>query len=269
MRIFMFPCRGDIPLESHTHNEEPMKKTALFIPCAVNLLLPQVARATDLVLQRLGVATVYPGGQTCCGQMVYNKGFFDQAKSFARHFIRVFENHDAIVCPSGSCTAMVKHHYPVLFDDEPDMKNRAEQVAGKIFEFSQYIVDVLKTENTGACFDGKVAYHESCHLNRSLGVSAQPKALIRASEKTSLVPMNQSDQCCGFGGEFSIAYPEISGAMVQGKVKNYLESGADILVLGEPGCLLNIGTYLSRNHPEKKAMHIAEFLLGPGERHGR
>lgn len=245
-----------------------MKKAALFIPCSVNLILPGIAVAADLVLKRLGVTTVYPDNQTCCGQMVYNKGFFDQAKSFARHFIQVFENFDAVVCPSGSCTAMVKHRYPTLFDDEPSMKKRAELLSTRIFEFSEYIVDVLKIEDTGAAFNGKVAYHESCHLKRDLGISAQPKALIRAAKGAQLVHMNNADQCCGFGGEFSVAYPDISNALVGSKVKCYLESGADILVLCEPGCLLNISGYLVRNHPEKRAMHIAEFLAEQGEHHG-
>ncbi len=239
-----------------------MTRTALFIPCSVNLLLPEVAISVERVLARLGVHTVYPPAQTCCGQMVFNKGFFDEARSFARHVITVFEGFDAVVCPSGSCTAMVKHRYPGLFDDDPGMKQRAESLSGRIFEFSQYLVDVFSITDTGASFHGKVAYHESCHLLRDLGVSEQPKALIRAARGTELVFMKDADMCCGFGGEFSLDYPEISTAMVEGKVNHFLESGADLLVLGEPGCLLNIRGFLDRNHPGKTVRHIAEFLAG-------
>lgn len=246
-----------------------MTKAALFIPCSVNLLLPRVGVAAERVLKRLGVQTVYPDTQTCCGQMVYNKGFFDEARSFARHFISVFGDFDAVICPSGSCTAMVKHRYPSLFDHDPAMSERAESLSSRVFEFSQYITDVLGITDTGAVFDGKVAYHESCHLNRDLGISAQPKALIRGARGTELVPMENADMCCGFGGEFSLTYPEISSALVEGKVSRYLESGADLLVLGEPGCLLNISGYLDLYHPGKKAMHIAEFLDQQGENHGR
>jgi L-lactate dehydrogenase complex protein LldE len=241
-----------------------MTKTAIFIPCSVNLLLPGTAFSVETVLNRLGVFPVYPDSQTCCGQMVYNKGFFDEARTFARHFIHVFEGYDAIVCPSGSCTAMVKYRYPTLFDGEPVMKRKAEEISGKIFEFSQFIVDVLMIRDTWGVFEGSAAYHESCHVKRDLGVSEQPKALIGSTRGTRLVHMNNSDQCCGFGGEFSVAYPEISEALVSNKVKNFIDCGADVLVLNEPGCYLNIKGYLERHHPDRQVMHIADFLAGKG-----
>jgi L-lactate dehydrogenase complex protein LldE len=163
---------------------------------------------------------------------------------------------------------MVKHHYPELLGDEPKWFRRATELAPRMYELSQYLVDVLQVKDVGAAFEGKVAYHESCHVLRGLGVSTQPKALISAVKGTTLVSMNQDDFCCGFGGEFAAHYPDISEAMVQDKVQNYLDSGADLLILCEPGCLLNIGGYLSRNHPEKKAMHLASFLAQE-EREGR
>lgn len=241
---------------------------SLFMPCSVNLLMPQVGDATRLLLNRLGVSTVYHDDQTCCGQMVLNKGFRDQAQGFARHFIEVFEKDEQIVCPSGSCVHMVRHHYPTLFDTEPQWKKRAEAVVAKVFELSEFIVDVLGKTETGGGFDGTVAYHESCHIHRALGISDQPKRLIRASKGTQLVPMNQADQCCGFGGEFSLDFSDISGAMVGTKARHFLDSGADLLVTGEPGCLLNIGSYLSKHHPDKRAVHLAEFLAGNGGGHG-
>ncbi|MBI5969192.1 MAG: (Fe-S)-binding protein, partial [Deltaproteobacteria bacterium] len=165
---------------------------------------------------------------------------------------------------SGSCVCMVKYHYPELLKDEPQWRRRAEELAPRVYELSQYLVDVLKVEDVGASFEGKVAYHESCHLLRGLGVSEQPKKLIKAVKGAQLVPLNAADSCCGFGGEFANQYPDISQAMVKDKVENYLTSGADLLLLCEPGCFLNIGGYLSRNHPGKKVMHLASFLAGNG-----
>jgi L-lactate dehydrogenase complex protein LldE len=246
-----------------------MKRISLFIPCAVNLLLPEVAEATETLVRRLDCIPVYHDTQTCCGQMVFNTGFTDQARTFARHFITVFENDDAVVSPSGSCTFMVRQNYPVLFESEPRWKKRAEALAARVFELTEFIVDVMGRTDVGAGFDGTVAYHESCHLKRGLGISEQPKALIGGSPGTRLTVMNQADQCCGFGGEFAVSFSDISGAMVAAKAKNYLDSGADLLVIAEPGCLLNVRGYLEKHHPEKAAVHIAEFLAGNGAAHGR
>ncbi len=241
-----------------------MKKVSLFIPCSVNHVLPETGEATYHLLKKTGVDIGYHEAQTCCGQILYNKGFKDEARDFAKHFIEVFEKDDYIVSPSGSCTCMVKHNYPELLSDDPEWMRRAVDVSKKIYELSEFIVDILGVKDTDASFNGKVAYHESCHVNRGLGVSAQPKALIEASKGTELVHMEYSDQCCGFGGEFASEYSDISGAIVDAKVTNFINSNADLLVLCEPGCLLNINGYLSRNHPDKKAVHIADFLVNGG-----
>jgi L-lactate dehydrogenase complex protein LldE len=242
-----------------------MRPVSLFIPCIVDLFLPEVGEATVRLLRRLGVEPVYHETQTCCGQPAMNAGYRDQAKKAAKHFIDVFEDDEIIVSPSGSCVYMVKHHYPRLLSDEPAWMRRAESVAERIFELSQYIVDILGFEDVGASYAGTVTYHESCHILRGLGVSEQPKRLIQKTQGTEFVPLPLADMCCGFGGEFAENYHYISEEMVKEKVENYLESGADLLVLCEPGCLLNINGYLSRNHPEKKAMHIAGFLSGMEE----
>jgi L-lactate dehydrogenase complex protein LldE len=245
-----------------------MKDVSLFIPCMVDLFLPHIGEATVDLLRRVGANPVYHRGQTCCGQPAMNSGYRNEAKKAAKHFIELFGDDEVIVSPSGSCVCMVKHHYPELLGDEPEWFRRAAELAPRVYELSQYLVDVLQVKDVGAAFEGKVAYHESCHVLRGLGVSTQPKALISAVKGTTLVSMNQDDFCCGFGGEFAAHYPDISESMVQDKVQNYLDSGADLLILCEPGCLLNIGGYLSRNHPEKKAMHLASFLAqeGRGER---
>jgi L-lactate dehydrogenase complex protein LldE len=241
-----------------------MEQVSMFIPCTVDLFLPHVGEATASLLQRAGVKPVYHQGQTCCGQPAMNSGYVREAKKAAKHFIELFENDEAVVSPSGSCTSMVKHHYPEILSDEPQWFRRATELAPRVYELSQYLVDVLKVEDFGAAFKGKVAYHESCHILRGLGISEQPKKLISAVKGAQLVPMNQSDFCCGFGGEFSAHYADISESMLQDKVRNFIDSGADMLLLCEPGCLLNIGGYMSRNFPGKKVMHLANFLANNG-----
>jgi L-lactate dehydrogenase complex protein LldE len=237
-----------------------MRTVSLFIPCVVDLLLPVIGEATVSLLRSLGVNPVYHDEQTCCGLPAFNAGYRQEAKRMAKHFIEVFEDDEVIVSPSGSCVCMVKDHYPELFDGEPAWLRRAEALPPRVNELSQFIVDVLGVEEVGAAYEGKIAYHESCHVLRGLGVSEQPKKLIRAVRGTELVPLNAADDCCGFGGAFAADFPEISQALVQEKVENYIESGADLLVVCEPGCLLNIHGDLSRNHPEKRAVHLASFL---------
>ena len=244
-----------------------MKTVSMFIPCTVDLFLPEIGEAVYTLLKRVGVCPIYHEEQTCCGQPAINSGFLRQAVNVAKHFIEVFGNDEAVVSPSGSCVCTVKYRYPELLCDEPSWLRRAEELAARTYELTQYIVDVLGIEDFGASWDGKVAYHESCHVLRGLGVSDQPKKLISRVAGVEQVPMAFAEGCCGFGGEFSLNYPDISEAMVQEKCENYLESGADLLLLCEPGCLLNIGGYLSRHHPGRKVMHVAQFLaanLQPG-----
>jgi len=242
-----------------------MKKVSLFIPCIVDLFLPEIGEATLQVLRRLGVDPLYHEAQTCCGQPAMNAGYRDQAKKAAKHFIDVFDDDDVIVSPSGSCVCMVKYHYPELLCDEPAWLRRAEELAGRIYELTQYIVDILGIEDVGASFNGKVTYHESCHVLRGLGVSEQPKQLIANVAGAEPVPLFAADFCCGFGGEFANNYHYISEEMVKEKTQHFINSGADLLVLCEPGCLLNIGGYLSRHHPDKKVMHVANLLAETGK----
>jgi len=237
-----------------------MPSVAMFIPCSIDLFLPEIGEAMVTLLRRAGVDPVYHQGQTCCGQPAFNSGYRQEAKKAARHFIELFGEDECVVSPSGSCAGTVIQHYPELFQDEPDWMRRASELAGRVFELTQYLVDVLKVEDVGAVYHGKVAFHESCHNLRKLGISAQPKKLIGAVRGAELVAMNQDDFCCGFGGTFANNYADISESMVQDKAENFLASGADVLLLSEPGCLLNINGYLSRNHPGKKAMHLASFL---------
>jgi L-lactate dehydrogenase complex protein LldE len=192
-----------------------MKNVSLFIPCTVNLFLPHIGEATVTLLRRLGINPVYHEEQTCCGQPAINAGYQKEAQKAAKHFIKVFGDDEQVVSPSGSCVCTVKYHYPELFENEPEWRRRAEELAPRMFELSQYLVDVLKVEDVGASFAGKVTYHESCHILRGLGVSEQPKKLIKAVQGTQLVPLNAAESCCGFGGEFANNFPDISESMVK------------------------------------------------------
>jgi L-lactate dehydrogenase complex protein LldE len=243
-----------------------MNGVSLFIPCLVDVFMPEIGEASLLLLRRLGLDPIYHMEQTCCGQPLINTGYLKQARKTAKHFIEVFGNDDAIVCPSGSCVHTLKHHYPELFYDDPAWRRRANELAARVYELSQYIVDVLKIEDVGASFNGKITYHASCKLTRGLKVAEQPEKLLRAVKGAEFIPLPQEDMCCGFGGEFSTNYPEISEALVSKKAANYLASEADVLVACDPGCLLNIGGYLKRHHPDKKVMHIASLLTANGSR---
>jgi L-lactate dehydrogenase complex protein LldE len=236
------------------------KKVTLFIQCLVDAVWPQVGDAMVRVLSRLGLDLDCPTQQTCCGQPAFNAGYRREARSAARRFVEIFEDADAIVCPSGSCVHMVRHHYPELFKDDPLWAGRARRVAGRTFEFSEYLVDVLKVEDLGAHFAGRITYHDSCHLLRGLRIKDQPRKLLRRVAGAEFVEMHRSDFCCGFGGTFAVKYPDISGAMVQEKVRNIVASGADTVVGCDTGCLLNIAGAISRMGLSIKTRHLAEIL---------
>jgi L-lactate dehydrogenase complex protein LldE len=212
------------------------------------------------VFEHLGIALDCPPGQTCCGQPAFNSGYQSAARKAACHFIETFEHAEVIVCPSGSCTDMVCHHYPTLFEDDPAWQDRARLVARRTFEFSQYLVDVLGVTSLGARYDGTVTYHDSCHLLRYLKVGEQPRRLIANVDGTHFVEMMDSDRCCGFGGTFSVKYPGISVGMLEDKVAAIVDSGADAVVGCDMSCLMNIQGLLSRRRIPIKTMHIAELL---------
>jgi L-lactate dehydrogenase complex protein LldE len=236
------------------------KHITLFVQCIVDGMYPEAGEAMVSVFQGLGFTMDYPPDQTCCGQPAFNSGYRSQARTAAKHFIKVFEQSTTIVCPSGSCVAMVRHHYPELFQDQPDWLARARAVGKKTFEFTEYLVDVLGVSDLGASFNGKITYHDSCHLLRTLGIAKQPRQLINSVKGARFVEMTDSDTCCGFGGAFSAKYPDISTAMVKEKARNILDTGADAVVGCDMGCLMNIQGYLNRNNHSVRVMHIAELL---------
>lgn len=241
------------------------KKVTLFIQCLVDSMFPEAADSLVHVLRKLKVPLDYPVSQTCCGQPAFNSGYTRDARVAALHFIKTFEDAEVIVCPSGSCVQMIRHHYPELFADDPDLRMRARSIGNKCYEFTEYLVDVLGVRNIGASFSGKVTYHDSCHLLRGLGIGEQPRLLMQHVENLHFIEMNDSDICCGFGGTFSINYPEISTAMVDEKVDNIVASGADFVTGCDVSCLMNIKGRLARRNIDIGVVHIAEILAGGGE----
>jgi len=237
-----------------------MPKVTLFIQCIVDSVFPKVGQSMVRVLDRLGVSMDYPEDQTCCGQPAFNSGYRGEARAAAKRFIEIFEDAEAIVCPSGSCVDMVRNHYSDLFENDSKWLARAEHVAGKTFEFSEFLVDVLKVEDVGASFAERVTYHDSCHLMRGIGVSRQPRVLISNVKKIDFVEMHDADRCCGFGGTFSFKYPDISTVMLEEKVRNIEASGAGVVVGCDMGCLMNIQGMLNRKNININTMHIVELL---------
>lgn len=237
-------------------------KLSLMVTCLGDVLRPDAAKATVRLLRRLGHEIDFPERQTCCGQPFYNSGFADYARQQARHTIEVFQGGQTVVVPSGSCAAMVKVEYPHLLESETGWHDRAVELASRTFELSDLLVNRLGVLDVGAKYEGKVAYHYACHL-RGLGLSDEAERLIRAVEGAQLMTLRHADQCCGFGGSFSVRYPDISTAMVNDKVKCVLETGADCLVSTDTGCLMNIGGRLHRLQKPLEVLHLAELL----ERH--
>ena len=236
------------------------QRVTLFIQCIVDSCFPEVGEAMVKVLERLGLALEYPPAQTCCGQPAFNAGYRQESARLARHFLDVFENAEVIVCPSGSCVNMVRHHYKELFAEDARMLARVERVAAKTFEFTEFLVDQLGVTDVGATWNGAVTYHDSCHLLRGLGVAAQPRALLDKVKGLTLVEMTRSDECCGFGGTFSAKYPEISEALLETKLANIQAAGTGAVVGCDMGCLMHMQGMIRRRELPISVHHIAEIL---------
>ncbi len=233
----------------------------LMVTCLGDVIRPAVGQATVELLRRLGHQVHFPPGQTCCGQPLFNSGYHDWAKQVARHTIQVFSAVECpVVVPSGSCAAMVKVEFPHLFQDEPAWHRRAEELARRTYELSDFLVNHLGVLDVGARYTGRVAYHYACHL-RALGQQDEVPRLIQHVQGAELVPLVRQDQCCGFGGSFSVRYGDISGAMVRDKGQCILHSGADAVVSTDSGCLMNIGGYLHRQGAAVEVLHLAELLV--------
>ncbi len=236
-------------------------KVSIFITCLVDQLCPQVGTSVVEVLRRAGCEIVFDERQTCCGQPAFNTGYRSEAQKFAKRFIEIFEETDAaaIVSPSGSCTAMVKHFYE-LFPGDQNWRERAEKIAAKTHEFGGFLVNVLKKEDVGASFKGRITWHDACHGLRDLNLQKEPRTLLKNVKNAEFIEMPNADVCCGFGGTFSVKYPEISVAMLDNKIDSIEKTNVRAVVSGDASCLMQIGGRLSRLGSKAKPLHIAEIL---------
>jgi L-lactate dehydrogenase complex protein LldE len=241
-------------------------KAQLFITCLAEQFFPDVLKRMVGLLERLGVQVEFPAEQTCCGQPFFNSGYRDQARDLAVKWLKVFGRTDGfIVSPSGSCVDTVRHHFPELFPPGSAEHRQAEEAAARTFEFTQFLVQQLKVTDVGARFPRKVTYHASCHLLRGLAARDEPKALLRAVQGLELVPLPGEETCCGFGGSFSVIYPEVSKAMMEAKVKAIDSTGADVVAVGDAGCIMNIAGGLRKAGSPIRAMHLIEILTAGRE----
>ena len=235
---------------------------SLFVTCIVDQLYPQVGVSAVRVLRRHGVVVDFPEDQTCCGQPLYNSGFTQKARQLATRVLDSFSLSDYVVVPSGSCAAMLKVFYLELFAGDTELQQRAAELAGKVYEFSEFLVKVLGVDDVGSHCTARATYHSGCHLLREMEVRQEPLDLLEQVKGLELVPLPQADTCCGFGGTFSVKYPHISQGMMDDKVSNVLSTGADLLVSCDMSCLMHIGGGLSRQGHQVDIRHIAEVLEG-------
>ena len=233
---------------------------SLFIPCLVDQFFPSVGINLVKILRKVGVSVDYPWEQTCCGQPAFNSGYHEEATQLARRFLEVFGEAETIVSPSGSCTSMVKVFYPEILRDPGLHQSTPGGHPTELWEFSDFLVNVMGIKDLGASFPHRVTYHDACHLFRELGVHRAPRELIRHVRGIELVEMENSEACCGFGGTFSVKFPEISTAMTQDKSAAILKTDAEYVVANDSSCLMQIGGYLSRQGLAIKPLHLADLL---------
>jgi L-lactate dehydrogenase complex protein LldE len=235
-------------------------RVGLFVTCLVDLFRPTVAFAAVKLLEAAGCVVDVPRRQTCCGQPAYNSGDRADAKAIAQGVIEAFEGFDYVVTPSGSCGGMLREHYPQLFADDPALFQRAQHLAKRSHELVSFLVDVLGLDRVAARYAGVVAYHDACSGLRELGVKQQPRQLLSRVAGLTLKELPGAETCCGFGGTFCIKYPEISERMVSQKVADIAATGADTLLAGDLGCLLNMAGRLTRLGSPVAVRHVAEVL---------
>ncbi len=236
------------------------RKVALFVTCLVDLFRPTVGFAALKLLEQAGCDVSVPGAQTCCGQPAFNSGDRSNAQKVARGLIEAFEPFDYVVAPSGSCAGMIRKHYPELFADDDIWEARATALAGKTWELTSFLTDVVGFDAVDASYDGSVTYHDSCSGLRELGVKSQPRKLLDKVAGLNLTELPGAEVCCGFGGTFCVKYADISNAIVADKTEDILATGADTLLAGDLGCLMNMAGKLSREGRPVKVRHVAEVL---------
>lgn len=236
------------------------KRVSLFVTCMVDQLFPKVGIAMADVLERAGWEVEFPEAQTCCGQPAFNSGYREEARTVARHFLDVFRDSEYVVVPSGSCTAMIAHHYAEIFDKEPETLARIHALEPRVWEFSRFLLEVARVEDVGARLDDVVTYHDSCHALRELGIREGPRRLLAHVRGLELREMTPAEECCGFGGTFSVKFAELSGAMARTKLDAILRTGANTVVSIDSSCLMQIQGALSRAGSPVRTLHLAEVL---------
>ena len=242
-----------------------MTHIQLFVTCIVDSFYPQTGEAIVDIFHRLGIDVDFARDQTCCGQPPFNAGLRAEARPIVEHTIRVFEKTTGdIVIPSGSCAHMIKHGYPELFQDDPNWLPRAQALGNRIFEFTEYLVDQLGVTDLDAQWNGTLTYHPSCHLLRGMNIDRQPRALLAHVTGATIVDLPQQEECCGFGGIFSMEHPELSAEWLKRKISNLEKTESPTLVVSEAGCLMHIAGGLHRQKKKQRVVHIAEVLANQG-----
>jgi len=237
------------------------RRVGLFVTCLVDLFRPSVGFASVKLLEEAGYAVDVPMAQTCCGQPAYNSGDRSDAIAIARKTIEAFEGYDYIVAPSGSCAGMLRKHYPSLFKGDAWAK-RAQAFASKVYELTSFLTEVAGMEGVKVAHAGSVTYHDSCSGSRELGIREQPRKLLASVVGLELREMPDADVCCGFGGTFCVKYPEISNRIVEEKTETIRATGAETLLAGDLGCLMNMAGKLQRQGSAIQVRHVAEVLAG-------
>ena len=235
-------------------------KVSLFVTCLVDQFFPQVGLSTVKILERFGVEVDFDFSQTCCSQPAFNAGYREEARQVARHFLKTYRSASYVVVPSGSCAAMIKLHLPDLFEPSSPQRRLSEEIAGRVWELSDFLCNVLQIESTGARFKETVTYHDSCHLLRELGVIDPPRKLLGSVVGLDLRELPQSDRCCGFGGLFSIKLPELSVSMGADKIAAIEATGSRYVVANDAGCLMHLRGLLDRRKARIGTLHLAELL---------
>ena len=235
---------------------------ALFVTCLADLFRPTVGLAAVKLLEQAGCEVAVPRAQTCCGQPAYNSGDRTNAAEIARRTIPALLPFDYVVAPSGSCAGMIRKHWPALFENDPEMSKIAISVAEKTWELTSFLTDVCGMQSVDAEYDGVAAYHDSCSGLRELGVREQPRKLLESVRGLTVKDLAHPEECCGFGGTFAVKYPDISGRMVSDKAEDIEATGADTLLAGDLGCLMNMAGKLKRRGSAIRVRHVAELLAG-------
>lgn len=240
----------------------PKHRVGLFVTCLIDLIRPSVGFAAVKLLEEAGCSVDAPVSQTCCGQPAYNSGDRQDTAAIARNVIAAFKGFDYVVVPSGSCAGMIRMHYPALFPEDSPDGAAARDLAGRTYELVSFLVDILGISSVDAAYDGIITYHDSCSGLRELGIRQQPRSLLKTVRSLSINELNDAEVCCGFGGTFCVKYPDISDKMVEKKIANVVNSGADTLLAGDLGCLMNMAGKLKRVGSSIKVLHVAEVLAG-------